>query len=456
MNSRPSVDLHQQMTQLSACLAAYRALWQVKAFDCDELPWQAQFPMLADSVWQVADSEIDALDADQSLLVERFLPVIAQDMQLSDLESQQLQSLLTDVIDNSVQVQAGVNDKQLPEAIKSHFSAHIKGRKWQQIERFSNYITPQTPILEWCAGKGHLGRYLAKLHDTPVHSVEWQQALCDEGQAFAQRWQLPQQFQCADVFNIANKDHQATSAGGEAAITVAISTPVTTSKAIATSTPKTIASPLRQEQYAVALHACGDLHVKLLNLATQAQTQSIAISPCCYHLIQTPQYQALSSVAKQASFSLSRHDLQLPLQQSVIASDSQKQLRLKEIAWRLGFDCLQRQQRNINEYLPIPSIKRSQLSGQFANFCQWAANAKQLTLTEDIDFDYYLKLGTERQRLTQRIDLIAHLFRRALEKWLVIDRACYLVENNYQVEVFEFCVSSITPRNCLIRAHKAN
>jgi hypothetical protein len=215
------------------------------------------------------------------------------------------------------------------------------------------------------------------------------------------------------------------------------------------------ASPIKTNQHAVALHACGDLHVRLLDLAAKANTQAISISPCCYHLIQAKCYQPLSALGRQAQLTLSRHDLQLPLQQSVIASKKQNELRIKEVAWRLGFDSLQRDIRQMDQYLPVPTIKQSQLSSTFNEFCYWAAKQKGLVIANTIDIESYLVIGQQRQRLTQRIDLVRHVFRKALEQWLVLDRVCFLTEQNYQVTVSKFCPNNITPRNILIDAKKA-
>ncbi|WP_299574773.1 methyltransferase [uncultured Shewanella sp.] len=413
-----------KLLQISKWLTLLKPLWQVQAFECQSLPWEQAFPRLADKVWQIDDADIDALDVEQQTLVEFLLPSVVEDLNSASgsnssssltIEFTELRSLLCNEFIASI----GNDSKSaLTETELSHFSAHIKGRKWQQITQFAYHVPLDgLPIVEWCAGKGHLGRYLAKTLHTNVTSLEWQQSLCEQGQNFAKRWQLPQQFCCTDVFKLDE-------------------------------------NPLKTEQHAVALHACGDLHVRLLNLATEAATQSISFSPCCYHLIEAKQYQPLSDAAKQANFSLSRHDLQLPLQQSVIANQKQLALRHQEICWRLGFDSLQRDATGNSNYLPIPSIKRSQLSGGFVDFCHWAASQKQVDISTINDIEAYFQIGRDRQRLTRRIDLVAHLFRQVLEHWLILDRVCYLEQHHYQVEVFEFCSNSITPRNSLIQAKK--
>lgn len=439
-----------QFIQLDKLLEQGRALWQVRAFEAKSLPWQAQFPTLATTLWALDDAVLDALDAEQSALVDALSPALKQDLaalglewdlalltssfaELSmgsdiradidsdDIDSDHIETAADSTTDTTI-------SPQIEFAELAHFSAHIKGRKWEQITAFVQHLPDAgLPVLEWCAGKGHLGRLIAKARGVDVLSLEWQATLCEEGQAFADKWQLSQRFICADAFAIEGN-------------------------ACENSTHQT--NPFRAQQQAVALHACGDLHVRLLQLAAQAGTQAVAISPCCYHLIQANQYQGLSTLAQQSGLTLTRHDLQLPLQQSVIANPKQQALRHQEIAWRLGFDALQRHCRGIDAYLPLPAVKQSQLSGSFADFCQWAVAQKTVNLAANIDFDAWLDIGKQRQRLTRRIDLAAHLFRRALELWLILDRCCFLQQSGYRVSVGEFCANSVTPRNALILAQK--
>nr|WP_320125601.1 methyltransferase [uncultured Shewanella sp.] len=446
----------QRFSQLNQLLEQSAALWQVRAFEANALPWAQAFPQLAEAVWALADAELDGLDAEQSLLVKALSPALSLDLKALG-QDWDLSLLTASIADSSAFNQKTVADKAdvtkqslanntapqggLSFDYEAHFSAHIKGRKWQQITAFVQHL-PQLnlPVLEWCAGKGHLGRLIAKARGADVVSLEWQAPLCEAGQAFADKWQLSQTFICADAFAI----------GAEHRAIATVETPVEHPSA---ANPLTT-NPLTARQQAVALHACGDLHVRLLSLAAEAGTQALAISPCCYHLIQASDYQPLSNLAQQSSLKLSRHDLQLPLQQSVIANPKQQALRHQEIAWRLGFDALQRQCRQIDEYLPLPSLKQSQLSGSFTDFCLWAAETKAVNLTKKKDFEAWLEIGRQRQQLTRRIDLVAHLFRTVLEQWLILDRACFLQEQGYGVCVGEFCANSVTPRNSLILAQK--
>lgn len=433
----------QQFSKLNQLLEKSAALWQVRAFEVNALPWAQDFPQLAEAVWALADDELDGLDAEQSLLVKALSSALSHDLMAlgQDWDLSLLTTAIADIAITDTTKVDTAQDSGLSFDDEAHFSAHIKGRKWQQITAFVQHL-PQLnlPVLEWCAGKGHLGRLIAKARGADVVSLEWQAPLCEAGQAFADKWQLSQTFICADAFAI-GAEHRGITTVETPVEHPSVANPLTT-------------HPLTAQQQAVALHACGDLHVRLLTLAAEAGTQALAISPCCYHLIQASHYQPLSTLAQQGSLKLSRHDLQLPLQQSVIANPKQQALRHQEIAWRLGFDALQRECRQIDEYLPLPSLKQSQLSGSFTDFCQWAAETKAVNLAKNRDFEAWLDVGRQRQQLTRRIDLVAHLFRSALEQWLILDRACFLQEQGYGVCVGEFCANSVTPRNTLILAQK--
>ncbi len=410
-----------QFQALDTLLVASRSLWQVRAFEAHSLPWQRQFPVLAKAVWEINDDELDQLDSDSDALHWRLRPALEADLAKQGVNWPL--ELLAEIVPGlpSHRESLSTENIRLNETELAHFSAHIKGRKWQQIVAFTSCLDKaenHSELLEWCAGKGHLGRLLAKTSGYKVTSLEWQQVLCDAGQAFAHRWQLPQSFVCGDAL-----------------------------------APET-QSLLNGKQQAVALHACGELHMSLLRGVAKAATDSVAVAPCCYHLIQDKCYSSLSKQASSSELTLTRHDLQLPLQRSVIANQQARVLRLQEVAWRLGFDSLQRDVTGRKHYLPIPAIKQSQLRGSFAEFCVWAAAQKQVDLPDTWKADEYLQIGINRQRLTRRIDLVAHLFREALEYWLLLDRVCFLQEAGYQVRLGAFCDPQMTPRNALILADR--
>lgn len=297
----------------------------------------------------------------------------------------------------------------------------IKGRKWQQIESFAEKVQDTRPVLEWCAGKGHLGRLIHLQTQAPVTSVEWNGQLCEQGLALAKQLGAEQRFQQADVLK------------GEADLL------------------------LQRQQHAVALHACGDLHIHLIKQAVKQQTERLTISPCCYHLIEGEVYQPVSKQVKEnslllAAAPLAKQMLKFAVAKQGTSGERQKRLNDQEVWWRLSFDCLQKQLLNSASYLNIPSFPKALLSTDFRQFAAWVIQRKQLNLQLPDDLSGFLAQGEQRFKRLRRLELVTQFFQRPLELWLVLDRALSLQEAGYQVQLSSFCDISVTPRNLLIQA----
>ena len=295
----------------------------------------------------------------------------------------------------------------------------VPGRKLEQILAMGEAALVQhkgSQWLEWCSGKGFLGRILASQSQQAVTSLEYQSALCEYGQREADKQSLSMTFIQGDALS------------------------------------DTVSQVFNNQQHAVALHACGDLHVSLITKAVAHQLPAITISPCCYHLIKGDRYHALSAMAKHSELNLTQAELRIPLQELVTGGERVKRHRRLEMNYRLGLDILLRTELKMDEYVPIPSIKKSQLSEGFEAFCHWATEQKGLILP-NCDFEFYLEQGTDRYWQMEKLSLIQQLFKRGIELWLVLDKALYLQEHGYQVSVSEFCSRESTPRNLLIQAH---
>jgi hypothetical protein len=387
---------------LDSILFKHRALWQLSLYNHLDYPWRDALPSLCDWLDGMSDEQLAVYQKDPYQLAKAIAPWIT--------EAEELYALT-----------------QIPAAPQHGISAPrgidsgIPGRKWQQIESFVASIENETnDWLEWCAGKGYLGRLLTVQQSNPaVTSLEWQSALCLDGQAYADAHQLNMSFIQADALSRGSQQY------------------------------------VKQDQHAVALHACGELHTQLLHSAVTASTKQVSISPCCYHLISGDQYQALSCSAQSAKLRLNKRDLRLPLQETVTAGKRTQRHRILEVSYRLGFDSLQRSLLSHSEYMPVPSIKKSLLANGFEAFCMWAANQKEITLPDGIDFDYWLAQGRQRVTLVNRMDLVQLAFKRPLEMWLVLDRALYLQESGYHVKVATFCQRQCTPRNIIISANRS-
>lgn len=394
MNAR---DVETRFKALDAFLIEHQGLWKPRPFTHRHLPWETEHPDLAAWLRQrsLADAETSHNRPHDLPAPAPFSQLAAQARQLSAVDKLPTQPLAP---------------------ARPRLNVDVPGRKWQQIEAFGAALQfAQTPThwLDWCAGKGHLGRRLVQA-DQALTCFEYDPALITAGQALSDHHGLPATHRLQDVM-------------ADVALTA--------------------------EHTPVALHACGDLHVRLLQLASAVGCKQLALAPCCYNRIGADTYQPLSSAGRASHLLLSIDDLGLPLSETVTAG---KRLRLQRdisMARRLGFDHLQRELRGLDEYLPTPSLPASWLSMPFADYCRELANLKGLSTGEQ-NWSTLEAYGWQRLAEVRNLELVRGLFRRPLEVWLVLDRALFLGESGYRVEVGRFCDRALTPRNLMVLAER--
>lgn len=394
-------DLLQRFQALDGFLLDHQALWRPKPFTELELPWERDHPELA--TWLRSRSLEDADAAhntpEQLDAPAPFPALAATAAQLSAVGELPATPL-----------------GKLP----NQLTVDVPGRKWQQIEAFASRLdfaeAPQQ-WLDWCAGKGHLGRLLAR-DGKPLLSLEFDKSLVEDGQRLSDRLQLHARHRQQDV--LAPDAHQHLQAG----------------------------------HTAVALHACGNLHVRLLQLASAQGCRQLAVAPCCYNRIDSEHYQPLSTAAQGSALLLSRDDLRLPLAETVTAGARVRRQRDESMARRLAFDLLQREVRRSHDYLTTPSVSPIWLDKPFADYCCDLAALRGLDLPAVTDWQKLEARGWQRLAQVRNLELVRGLFRRPMELWLLLDRALFLEEQGYRATLGAFCATRMTPRNLLLLAER--
>ena len=396
-------SLIQHFQALDAFLTEHRALWQPRPFVEGKMAWETEYPQLAVWLRQRSLTEAEAAHNDPGALAapEPFRQIATRAIALSQLPPLQQHTTATP----DPRLMAGIPGRKASQiqAFAAHLQFHEKPRHW----------------LDWCAGKGHLGRYLAN-GSTTLTSLEWDQALVEEAKRLSLRLDLEVQHHCQDVMAADCPRH------------------------------------LQPEQTAVALHACGDLHVRLIQLGIEHQCRQLAIAPCCYNRIHGDSYQPLSSAAQSSRLQLSRDDLGLPLSETVTAGARERRQRDQSMAWRLGFDLLQRKLRENDSYLPTPSLPSAWLKKSFEQYCRDLATLKGIPEPQSEPWPELEQRGWQRLAEVRNLELLRGLFRRPLELWLLLDRTLLLAENGYRVQLGTFCSSTLTPRNLLLLAEFEN
>ena len=397
-----SGDLLARFQALDSFLLQHQAFWRPRPFHHLQLPWETELAELA--TWLRSRSLEQAEASDNSPFT------LSAPAPYPDLARQaQALSQLGEI-------------PSLDSPPRAHaLSVDVPGRKLAQIQAFASHLQfRQRPAhwLDWCSGKGHLGRWLTQ-DDQYLTCLEYDPALIESGSALSKRLGLAAAHLQQDV--LADDCDER----------------------------------LTKEHTPVALHACGDLHVRLLQLASRNGCPQLAVAPCCYNRIAGMHYQPLSAAAQGSGLQLSRDDLGLPLSETVTAGARVRRQRKQSMAWRLAFDLLQRQLRGIDEYLPTPSLPSDWLSKPFASFCHDLAELRDVPSPGEQDWHALEARGWQRLAEVRNLELLRNLFRRPLELWLLLDRALYLQEQGYHVKLGTFCDYQLSPRNLLLLAERA-
>lgn len=385
--------------ELSQWLRSTEQFWQPSPFVHETPPWLADHPSLAQNCLQWAPAQLDDFAAQpysELHWLQQQLP------QLSPLPGV---------------LALGLRDPPARSAAQTRAAAGVPGRKWEQICAFSQVLrSTQQPLLDWCCGKSHLGRYLARRDQRALHGVERNPKLCEQGQLLAQQHGLDCNYQIADVL--------------------------------------TDSTDIPRGSVVVALHACGDLHRSLINHAHLHHVSQLYLAPCCYHLWLQGNYQPQSALGRQHDLRLNRNQVQLAVQDLLHAPARERRAHHTMAAWRLAFDSLQRELRGDDCYVSTPSLPHRVLKEGFAAFIQRLAAHEQLALPAQIDWKAWETQGWTRLERARRLQVVRHAFRRPLEMWLVLDIALRLQERGFSTEITPFCPRQTTPRNLLLRGYR--
>ncbi|MFU2489288.1 methyltransferase [Thauera sp. WH-1] len=390
------MNLRRRFLDIQSLLMEHDALWRPSPFHITRPPWCAQWPQLA--------TALEALDGDT---VERF----AADPGAFGAWLSAHAPALADL--NAAACVPALPARDLA-ACDARFADGIPGRKRAQIEAFARHMPACTsPALEWCAGKGHLGRRVALAEGVRVTSLEIDPTLCADAARGAARSRANQHVVCADALDEGSRVHV-------------------------------------RDHSVLALHACGELHRRLVRNAEHDGAQAYRIAPCCYHLGTDGAYRALN---RDARLMLDPSSLRVAVTEVVTAPRHDRQRLARDQAWKLGFVAL----RNAVEgeaqrpFRPVPATWYAE---GFEAFCRRLAAREEVRLPLDLSWSDWERKGWARRDQVRRFELVRHAFRRPLELWLVLDLALGLEQRGFDVQVGRFCERSLTPRNLLVLADR--
>lgn len=393
-------ELRARFDALQSFLTSGRGFWAHSALFENTLPWQAAQPTLATWLTGLPIERIEELEASPGGCAEAPEPY--NQLWQRSLRLSQVPRL-------------GVAP---PSRASKWAHVGIRGKKWAQIQAFVATLLAQEPptctsVLDWCGGKGHLGRTLAATIGADLRLIDKDPKLCGAARELAR---------------LAGVRCTALARDGYA--------------------PESGAS-FEAGQLAVALHACGSLSSEFLRHCVRPQVRFLASAGCCYHRIVGHDFVPLSDHARRGGLTLDRELARLATTEVVSPTAATRRDRRRTASFRAGLQVLATDLGWSREPLSVGYLPPSLFRLEFPAFCQAVAHrwGRQLGA---FDAASLLVRGQERARRTRALDLVRWVYRRPLELWFVLDRALYLVEQGRDVRVGTFCPRTVTPRNLLL------
>ncbi len=415
----------ERIQQLAAWIDDHRHLWEPRAFIAERLPWEKEWPLLAEWLRGLSDDEIDRLDAGLGGMggSETRFPTTRDagppPRAASGPDAFAMLAAASRSVSALPRLRAVTPSALAGQAPPPRLLRHqVPARKWSQIQAFVSVSAPlwrsgTTRIVEWCSGKGHLGRLAGWASDLPVLHLDRQKALLAAAERLDRAAGVTGTIREADALTAGAWEEFGPGIG------------------------------------ALGLHACGALNDALLEEGARRGAAWLIAATCCYHKSQLQDgfYLPRSNTGRRCDLRLDKHQVRLAIYDEVVARPRMRRARRREMAYRAGFDLLHRQATGTDSYASAGPLPPQLFRLPFGEFCAAVQERTQLELPAAFDASQALVAGEEWARRTRALGLIRGVFRRPLEVWLLLDRVCRQEEAGRKVVFGTFCHPCVTPRN---------
>lgn len=394
MDTLSGKALRDRFDALTSWLRDTEGLWRPRPFYSPVLPWEAEHPEL--SAWTRSLSQ-DRIRQLEDHLDDDGPPLWRESLQCS--------RSLTELPNVSIDA----------EPVLTH---GVRARKQRQVAALhavlAPELTPEDTVVEWCAGRGHLGRGLSMGAGCDAILLEHNAALCGPPKGMPEHPGVRH----VEVDVLSDEVHAHIPAGA----------------------------------HLIGLHACGSLTDRLLDVAESRELSRYSVAPCCHWKLHgAERYTPRSRPGTHGDLRLGHGPLHLAVVGMEVTSPSRREARFRTMAMRLAVDRLARERTGDDRHHGFPSLQRRWFRGSLRELREHIATAS-LPVGGDADDDALMAYGTARTWEIRALGLARSLFRRPLELWVDLDRALWMHEQGRAVDVGTFCPPDVSPRNILIRA----
>ena len=392
MNQNEKQDLSLRLITGASLLIENRSLWSFHPFTQEVHSWECDYPEASDFLRSWTPEE-----------VEHF-----------EMCPQNHPEAPSSILDIFSRCQEYTN---LPIMYDSSFSCskqlllNIKERKRHQLIPFISCIQdPCLNYVDWCCGKGHLGRMLASIFGANIVGIENNLQVIEKGRSLAPQKQV---FIECDVFHNDIPDFQ----GGM-----------------------------------VALHSCGSLLTKAMEQVFEQDLQECFLVSCCYHKINEEFYVPMSETGKKQHVCFTKKELRLPSTLEHHASKKSKRRRRADMRYRLSIDYILQEIGFHSSYTSFPPVPDFWKDLSFQEYVDQVWARENYPSISKINVKNMEEKGREQLRIIRALSSFRSMFGRVLEVWINTDRALWLQEKGYNVTLGICMPKSASPRNIAIQA----
>lgn len=211
---------------------------------------------------------------------------------------------------------------------------------------------------------------------------------------------------------------------------------------------------LNSKRMTVGLHTCGSLAVSQIQASAQKKVKTIINLGCCYLKLNGSNEQNISSFAQHNPLLMNPFALTLACGAHRKASLEDVTYKRSVKYYRYAIHTLLFDHYNRSDILSFGNDGPKVYDGSFAQYVKIQFPKFGLTIAQtDEELQSYFEKKLPMIQRMYAAGFIRDAFSRVLEVYLLLDRAIYLEENNYEVEIVELFDGNISPRNLAIIAH---
>lgn len=302
----------------------------------------------------------------------------------------------------------------------------VKQRKRAQLAALVGAVqrlaVGRARVVDVGAGAGHFVRLAAELVPTEVLGVERNGALVERGTRHLQDWQERRPARGGH----ARLEHAEIGVDGVA---------------------------LQEGDLAVGIHACGELGDRLVTSAARAGA-ALALVSCCLQKVSATERRPLSERGGELLVSRSALGLtNVTARPDGVETSLEANLRAREARYALR-RLLAARGLELVPGAEMQGINRRQAHAGFAELARLAAERRRLPPPTAAELASHAAAAQREFAAIRRFWLVRTLLARPLELAIIFDRAAFLEERGFSVEVARFCEPSVTPRNVVVLASR--